>query len=71
MVLAALHEPDADGARLNLSWIFARRLGEDAPQAEAIRRRAEAVLTPPAEGLEGAVRTAIAATLDPSAIMRP
>jgi alkyldihydroxyacetonephosphate synthase len=70
LVLAALREPDANGARLDLSWIFARRLGEDAPQADAIRRRAEAVLTPPAEGLEGAVRAAIAATLDPSAIVK-
>jgi alkyldihydroxyacetonephosphate synthase len=71
MVLATLSEPQAHGARLILTWIYARKLGGEAAQALTIRARAQAVLTRPTDGLNEAVVRAIGDTLDPAGIIHP
>jgi len=71
LALASLDEPDADGAYLTMTWIFARKLGDEAAQATAIRSHAVAAMAREEEGLAEAVRTAIRNTLDPSGIVTP
>lgn len=71
MVLATLSEPQAHGARLILTWIYARKLGGEAAQALTIRARVQAVLTRPTDGLNEAVVRAIGDTLDPAGIIHP
>jgi alkyldihydroxyacetonephosphate synthase len=71
MVLASLSEPQAQGARLVLTWIYARKLGDEAAQALAIRARAQAAMARQDDRLTDAVRRAIADTLDPAGIVQP
>jgi alkyldihydroxyacetonephosphate synthase len=71
MVLASLSEPQAHGARLVLTWIYARKLGDEAAQALAIRARAQTAMAPQGDRLGDAVRRAIADTLDPAGIVQP
>ena len=54
-----------------MTWIFARKLGDEAAQATAIRSHAVAAMAREEEGLAEAVRTAIRNTLDPSGIVTP
>lgn len=71
MALAGLTEPDVDGARLTMTWIFARKLGDEAAQATAIRSCAAAALAQERDGLAEAVRNVIRDTLDPAKILAP
>jgi hypothetical protein len=71
LALASLDEPDAHGAQLTMTWVFARKLGDEAAQATAIRAQAAAALAREREGLTEVVRVAIGNTLDPSRIVRP
>lgn len=70
LVMASLRDADALGARLTLRWLFARRLGDEATQATAIRARAQEVVAAQRDGLTASVRAAIGDTLDPSAILK-
>jgi alkyldihydroxyacetonephosphate synthase len=69
LALASLDEPNADGAQLTMTWIFARKLGDEAAQAAAIRSQAVAALAREREGLAETVRAAIRNTLDPSGVV--
>jgi alkyldihydroxyacetonephosphate synthase len=71
LALASLDEPDAHGAQLTMTWVFARKLGDEAAQATTIRAQAAAALAREREGLTEVVRVAIGNTLDPSRIVRP
>ncbi len=70
MVLGALSAPGRHDARLTLTWVFARKLGEEAGQIHAIRARAMSVLVPSTDALAATARRAAGRALDPNGIMR-
>jgi hypothetical protein len=70
MVLGALHAPGHHDARLTLTWVFARKLGEETDQTRAIRARIMNVLAPPTDTLAATARRAAGRALDPDGIIR-
>ncbi len=74
LVLAQVSDASHDGAKLRLSMIFPRMLGNDVAQAEAVREaalEALAELTSPDEPLDEKLRLGIKQMLDPKAILNP
>jgi alkyldihydroxyacetonephosphate synthase len=74
LVLAQVSDAGHDGAKLRLTMIFPRMLGNDVAQAEAVREaalKALAELTTPDEPLKEKLRLGIKQLLDPKAILNP
>jgi alkyldihydroxyacetonephosphate synthase len=74
LVLAQVSDASHEGAKLRLSMIFPRMLGNDVAQAEAVREvalEALAELTGPDEPLDEKLRLGIKQMLDPKAILNP
>lgn len=70
LVLGALSAPTPHDARLTLTWIYARKLGDETEQVHAIRARALEILAPPTDTLATAARRAAGRVLDPHGIIR-
>jgi alkyldihydroxyacetonephosphate synthase len=71
LVLADVRKKE-DGLRLRITWLFARILGDDVAQAQAIRRAALDVLAAQGVQDDGAdILRAVKRTLDPSGILNP
>lgn len=70
LVLGTLSAPGRHDARLTLTWVFARKLGEETEQVQAIRASVMAVLAPPPDALVAAARHAAGHALDPDRIIR-
>jgi alkyldihydroxyacetonephosphate synthase len=74
LVLAQVCDIHHEGAKLRLTMVFPRMLGNDVAQAEAVRAaglKALADMTAPSEPLEENLRRAIRQMLDPKAILGP
>ena len=74
LVLAQVSDAGHEGAKLRLTMIFPRMLGNDVAQAQSVREeglKALAELTRPDEPLDESLRLGIRQTLDPRAILNP
>ena len=74
IVLARVSDPGHESAKLRLTMIYPRALGNDVTQAQSVREEALKALTElkgPEELLEEKLRLGIKETLDPKAILNP
>jgi alkyldihydroxyacetonephosphate synthase len=74
LVLAQVSDAGHEGAKLRLTMIFPRMLGNDVAQAQSVREaalKALAELTSPDEPLEEKLRLGIRQMLDPKSILNP
>ena len=74
LVLARVSDAGHDSAKLRLTMIFPRALGDDVAQAQSVREaglKALAELSGPGEAMDEKLRLGIKQMLDPKAILNP